>query len=239
MVKGLDSVKDAVVSHGTSGSSSSGSRDPTPSVEKPEQGQVDLLFDLLADDDANEDITIHAFASDAKDDGREIPEGVVEAYDLPEGCETWSWEDLLGLDLSDYKYVGYPPRDRNDDGVTYEEGWDSSDFTGDLTGETKDILNGHFAQEIQDRFNGPDADADSPTVALAIRVPPKSQYDGDFEEQHKYQRFYIQDAPTSGKTVLQARNRVGELSDSEYEELMQEHPAYQQSDAGNWVTADD
>jgi hypothetical protein len=238
MVEGLDALDDAVVDHGEESTSSGGSRSRRPSVDKPPEGAARLLFDLLADDDANEDVTLVAFADDAEEQGRMIPEGVVEAYDLPDSVTTFSWEDLLGLDLSGYEYVGYPPRDRGGESATYEEGWDTSDFTGDITGDTKDVLNGYFAEEIQERFGVEGADEDNPSVAIAIRVPPKSKYDGDFEEQHKHQRIYIQDAATSALSVLKARRDVGHIEDSEFEKLADDN-GYVKNDSGNWTTSDD
>jgi hypothetical protein len=176
----------------------------------------------LSDDESHQEIEVWAFSDDAESDGKVIPEELSEKLGLPDEIETFSWEDFFGLDLSEYEYVSYPPRNRDGDSVTYEEGYDSSNFTGDLTGETKKALNGYYADTIQEAFGSEEASAENPEVEIAIRTGRKSDHNDSFEESRKYQRFYVRSADTTPENVVKAQEFVGEITESEKEELLAE-----------------
>jgi hypothetical protein len=214
---------DALTGKGQAESSSSGQRKMRPSVGEPHTGVVEIILSLLEDDSTHQEIEVFAFQDDARDAGKVIPEEVHKELNLPDEVDTFSWGDFFGMDLSEYEYVGYPPRDREGEGVTYEEGWDLSEFTGDLTGETKTVLNGHFADEIQERFGPEEASADEPVVEVAIRCGRESDHDDSFEEAHKYQRFYIRETDKTPERVLKQRMKAGDISESEYEELVAQY----------------
>jgi len=217
-MEGLE-LGDAITGRGEASGGSAGARTRKPSVEEPHPGAVEILLTLLGDSSNHGEIEMWAFAQDARDDGKVIPDELQDALDLPEGMDTYSWEDLFQMDLSEYEYVGYPPRNRSGESVQYEEGWDSSNFTGDLTGDTKRALNGHHAADIQDRLGPDGATANDPEVMVAIRVGRESDHNESFEEAHRFQRFYIQNTDMSGERVLKARRDVNDITDSEYEQL--------------------
>lgn len=220
---GID-ITEAVTGTGEQKSGSSGSRTRKPKVEKPHEGVVTLLLELLSDDDSYQEIEVWGFKSDAEEDGKTVPEEVSETLDLPDEVGTFSWEDFFQLDLTEYKYVSYPPRNRDGDSVTYDDSYDSSNFTGDLTGETKKALNGHYADTIQEAFGSDDASAENPEVEIAIRTGRKSDHNGSFEESRKYQRFYVRSADTTPENVIKAQEFVGEITESEKEELLEGLP---------------
>ncbi len=220
-MEGID-ISEAVTRTGEEKTSSGGSRRRTPSVDKPHDGVFELLTALLSDEEAHEEIEVYAFEEDAKEDGKVIPQEVSEQLDLPEEVETFSWEDFFQLDLSDYEYVSYPKRKRGEDESGYVDDMDASLFTGDLTGDTKKALNGHYAGKIQEVFGPEDASADNPKVEIAIRAGRKSDHGDDFLEARKYQRLYVRSADTTPENVIKARRAVGELSDEEAEELLEE-----------------
>jgi hypothetical protein len=224
----VDEVNSLITGSGKDRSSSTSSRTPSPTAEEPDAGLVEFILDMLAEN--NGEIEVFAFARHAEENGRSIPDSIREAYGIDDDVETLSWEDIFGLDLSEYEYVGYPPRNREGDSVTYAEGWDSSDFTGDLTGDTTKVFNGHYAGLIQERFaENEEADEDNPTHELAIRVGRESDhssdsddepFDGsDFENAHRYQRLYIRSTDHTKGRVLDSRQYVGELTESEVEEM--------------------
>ncbi len=225
--EGLD--PDDVVVSGESDSRSVGKQKQTPSIEKPADEVVEFIFDLI--EEYGKGFEVFAFSRHAEEAGKTVPEEWKEAYDLPDYVETMSWEDFFNLDLSEYEYVGYPPRDREGDSVTYKEGFDPSVFTGDLTGETKKVLNGHFADEIQDRFaSNEDASADNPEVEIAVRKASESDHPEDSEDEFfdedsyrnssRYQKIYRRSTKTTPKNVIKSRQFVGEISESEAEELI-------------------
>lgn len=225
--EGLD-PNDLVVS-GESETTSTGTQKVTPSVDKPEDSVAEFIFDLI--EEYGKGFEVFAFSRHAEEAGKTVPEEWKEAYELPEYVETISWEDLFNLDLSEYEYVGYPPRDRDGDSVTYKEGFDPSVFTGDLTGETKKVLNGHFAREIQKRFaQNEDATPDNASVEVAIRKGKESDHPEDSEEEFfgedsyrnssRYQRIYIRSTDNTPERVIKSRQFVGEISESEAEELI-------------------
>jgi hypothetical protein len=221
-MEGLDvDTQNAVTRTGEKSSESTGSRKQTPSVGKPSEGVVKLLIHLLQEN--NQDIDMVAFSEKAQEEGMSISEELQDELELPDGCETFSWEDLFELELSDYEYVGYPPRDRGGDSVTYKEGWNSSNFTGDLTGDTFTVLNGHYADEIQDAFvDDENAGEDDPQAEIAIRVANKKHYDDNFEEARKHQRFYVRSTDATHDRVLKQRLQAGDITESEYEEMTDE-----------------
>lgn len=227
--EGID-VNELVVS-GESESTSTGTRTKTISVEEPPEEVAEFIFDLI--EEYGKGVEIFAFARHAEEAGQLVPDGLREAYDLPEYVETISWEDLFNLNLSSFEYVGYPPRDRSGDSVTYQEGWDSSNFTGDLTGETKKVINGYHAGLLQEKFaKNEEADADNPVVEFAIRKGRESDHPEDsedeffdgsaYENSSRYQRLYWRSTDNSTKNVLKARKEVGEITESELAELMPE-----------------
>jgi len=221
MNEGLE-VENLVTGTGEQTSSSGTQRKRTPSVGEPDESVVQLLLSLLDDEEKGYEVEIFAFSEEAEEAGKVFSEEQKEQLGLPEDVNTMSWEDLFGLDVSDYEYVSYPKRDRGEDGVTYVDDMDSSDFTGDLTGDTKKALNGHYAEEIQQIFGSDGASPDNPTHEVAIRCGKQSEHDDDFLKARKYQRFYVRSADTTPKNVIKARQAGGEISESEAEKLLDE-----------------
>lgn len=221
MVEELD-LGQAVTNEGTERSTSGGESVRTPVIEDVDEGVTELIFSLLERATGNE-FEVWAFDDDAEEDGKVVSEEIIEALGLPEDVETFSFEDFFQVDMSGYDYFGNPPRVRDDEGNTeIPEEWKDLTGNGAIINDAKTALNGNYAGEIQERFGGDDASAENPDVMVAIRIGKASNYEDNLE-QRKHAVFYIQDTEMTPKRMAKARMEVGEITEEEYEEWLEEH----------------
>jgi len=222
MTEGIE-VDDLVTGTGTQKSTSGSSRQRAPSVEKPDESVVELLFNLVDNEEIGYEIEVFAFAEDAEADGRVISAELADELGLPEAVETFSFEDFFGIDMSEYDYFGNPPRKRDDEGNTeIPEEWREMTGNGQILADAKTALNGNYVEEIQERFASDEASVEDPEVMVAIRIGKANKHDDDLE-QRKPAVFYIQETDTTPKRVAKARKDVGDLTESEYEEWLEAH----------------
>lgn len=213
---------DAVTNEGEQRSKSSGTATRTPVIEEVDSGVAELVFQMLEQATGNE-FEVWAFGDDAEDDGKVVSEDIAEALELPEDVETFSFEDFFQVDMGGFDYFGNPPRVRDEEGNTeIPEEWKNRTGNGAIINDAKTALNGHYAEEIQERFGSDEASLEDPEVMVAIRIGKSSNWEDDYE-QRQHAVFYIQETDMTPKRVAKARMETGEIEESEYEEWLEEH----------------
>lgn len=190
---------------------------------------ANILLDLLEQAEGN-DIHLNFSAEKAREDGKTISDEYVEAYDLPEGVETWSYEDLLifgDIETENINYYGWRPR--NDDNELKQD-VSSDEFFGDNSTEVKRRFNGQFAEDISDSFDdsafedGADNFVNFRVGSKSTVLPDGTNVERDDFEQRKHVHIYLQDTEETqaDEAMLTSRNLYGDLSDEEYADLIED-----------------
>lgn len=213
---------EAVTNEGTEKSTGGSSVTRTPVIEEVDSGVAELIFQMLEQATGNE-FEVWAFDDDAEEDGKVVSEDIAEALGLPDEVETFSFEDFFQVDMGGFDYFGNPPRKRDEQGNTeIPDEWKDMTGNGAIINDAKTALNGLFAGEIQERFGSDDASLEDPEVMVAIRIGKSSNYEDDLA-QRKHAVFYIQETEMTPKRVAKARMEAGEITESEYEEFLEDH----------------
>lgn len=215
-------------------STSEGGRDYTrkPKVDVPDESVARLLVDLLTNDDGDlvKRVEIFAFAEDARENDKVVNEAVREHYGLSDSVETLSWEDIFGVDCSEFQFVGYPPRDRSGSNTTYKDGWTLSDFSGDILGDTKTLLNGHHCDVIQSGLFGEEHDCLNPGGIVAISSGRTSRFDDDFEKAKKFVEIRPLTTDKARETAIDNQVEAGRITESEAEEAKRDAGLVEEDD---------
>lgn len=211
-------IDEAVTNEGEEKTYSTGERARKPQIEDLHEGVATLIFELLSQAEGQE-FEVKAFADDAEEEGRVLSEELKEELELPDEVETFSFEDFFQVDMSEYDYFGNPPRERTDEGTSIPEEWSERKGNGAIINDAKNVLNGYYAGPIQERFGGEEATAEEPDVYVAIRSGKKKNHESPLE-QRQHAVFYVQDTDNTAKYTMEAREAVGEITESELEEWL-------------------